>query len=368
VIGVEDGAILAAAESGEHFRIPVDESVLQRLAGAATPASKRLSPREIQAHVRSGLSVEEVAALTGAPPASVERFVRPVLAERAFVLDSAMRVPVQPLGGDGAPSTFGAAMAERFQSLHATDVEWSSLKEHGGPWIVAVGFRADGVDHRARWTFEPKGRFLTPENLEAATLSQQGTPAALTPRLHAVEPTGPVAVPVAPPAEPDRSRFDSAVFELPDLAEGAPTPTSNPTADLQEARARKRTQRDAVDSGALAITRALESVPVEGLPQAVTLPAHAGAVRLSSAPAEDVAEQAQPAELRRPRDRGPSSDDPAATLPAPRIDAPRPEARHVGQDPSPTRPVAVPSPPARPRRGRASLPSWDEIVFGKADE
>lgn len=357
VIGVEDGVLLAATESGERFRIPVDESVRLALADAGSPAfaAKKLSPRDIQAHVRSGLSVEQVAALMGAPIAAVERFVRPVLAERAFVLDSAMRVPVLPQGDDDAPRTFGAAMAERLEALHAGGVEWSSLKAPGGPWVVVVAFSADDVDHRARWSFDVKRRTLTAENLEATTLSQQGTPATLAPRLHAVEPTGPVAVPIAVPDEPDRSRFDSAVFELPDLAQGARPSAPKPTADLLEARARRRIERDAVDSGALAITRALETVPDRApiaRPAAVAAPA-----------------ESRPEELRRSRERALQPDAQRTTRPAPRVEAPRPEqARHVSQEPSETRPVAVPAGPTRPRRGRTSLPSWDEIVFGRTEE
>ncbi|MGN6744304.1 MAG: septation protein SepH, partial [Amnibacterium sp.] len=238
VIGVEDGAIIAAAPTGERYRVPVDDDLRAKLREAPpAPAERRLSPREIQAHVRAGLSPQQVSALTGAPVAYIERFVGPVLAEREYVSESARAVRL-PTETEGArPKTFGAVMAERLAALAATGVRWSSTKETAG-WIVALTFTADGIDHDARWRFDPKRMQLTPENVEAATLSQQGTPAALTPRLRAIEPTAPITVVTpggpadvpepAPTPAPDMSRFDSAIFAFPDLKKQGQQGTEQP--------------------------------------------------------------------------------------------------------------------------------------------
>jgi hypothetical protein len=79
--------------------------------------------------------------------------------------------------------------------------------------------------------------------------------------------------------------------------------------------------------------------------------------------------------LRRPRDRSPSPEPqprPQAQPPKVRQNPPQQTrqspARHVDPDPAPNRPVGVPPAAPRSRRGRTSLPSWDEIVFGKADD
>ncbi len=198
VIGVEDGAIIAAAPNGERFRLPVDADLRARLQ-EEPPAvvGPRLSPREIQSHVRAGLSAQQVAALTGAPVAYIERFVGPVIAEREYITETARAVRLPPETEGARAKTFGAVMAERLAALAATGVRWTSTRETNG-WIVALTFTADEIDHDARWRFDPKRMQLTPENVEAATLSQQGTPAALTPRLRALEPTVPITV--VPPA------------------------------------------------------------------------------------------------------------------------------------------------------------------------
>ncbi|MFD1722913.1 septation protein SepH, partial [Amnibacterium endophyticum] len=256
VVAVEEGALVLASPAGDRFRLPVDASLRSRLlATAATRDERRLSPREIQAHVRSGLSAEQVAAMTGVSVDSIERFVGPVLAERAYIVESALAVRLPPETEGARSRTFGAVMGERLDALAAKEVRWSSAKEPAG-WVLAVRFTADDTPHDARWRFDPKHMALEPDNVEASTLSQQGVPAALTPRLRALEPTAPVAIvaaaPDASPAEaatrrapePDGGRFDSAAFAIDPAAlkpEGptrrgrrgpAPAAEAVPTADL----------------------------------------------------------------------------------------------------------------------------------------
>jgi hypothetical protein len=420
VLAVEDGAVVVVSPSGERFRLPVDSALRSRLLSTASaPDEKRLSPREIQAHIRSGLTAEQVAAMTGVPVAFIERFVGPVLAERAYIVESALAVRL-PAETEGARSrTFGAVMGERLDALAAKDVRWTSAKEPSG-WVLAVAFAADDVQHAARWRFDPKHMRLEPDNVEASTLSQQGVPAALTPRLRAIEPTAPVAIvpppalreqaaeqrPPAPhgarvaPVEPDRTRFDSAAFRFPPLTEeptperpaqapaaepepaasarpaARPVPTppaerrpaahaqpeqQRPSRPEQPVRRREPEPARADDAEALPPTRAIDVVPDPPVfaprpgPGPVRsdrepAPVHRLPVRTATphdAPAED-----RPTEpLRRRRDRG-------GLAPV------TPTAREV-DEPSQPQPAESPVPIVRPRRGRTSMPSWDEIVFGR---
>ncbi len=52
----------------------------------------QLRPREIQARIRAGASVEQVAEQAGIPHAKVERFAYPVLLERARAAEMAQAV------------------------------------------------------------------------------------------------------------------------------------------------------------------------------------------------------------------------------------------------------------------------------------
>ena len=92
VIGVENGALLVASVEGTRFRIPINE-VLQSKLRQAVPepgAGRKLAPREIQAHIRSGMSAEDVSSISGVPLEYIQKFEGPVLAEREFIVTTAL--------------------------------------------------------------------------------------------------------------------------------------------------------------------------------------------------------------------------------------------------------------------------------------
>jgi hypothetical protein len=61
ISAVDKMTIVALDESGTEYRVTVDEATLARLKRSATSASEaRVSPREIQTLLRSGLSNAEV--------------------------------------------------------------------------------------------------------------------------------------------------------------------------------------------------------------------------------------------------------------------------------------------------------------------
>ena len=449
VLAVEDGAIIVASPAGERFRLPVDAALRARIASPIVANDeKRLSPREIQAHVRAGLTAEQVAAMTGVPVAFIERFVGPVLAERAYIVESALAVRLPPETEGARARTFGAVMGERLDALAAKEVRWTSAKEPSG-WILAVGFVADDVQHSARWRFEPKHMRLDADNVEASTLSQQGVPAALTPRLRAIEPTAPVTIvrPAAgatapataptptptsvpassarppqlhgarvapvPPAQPDSTRFDSAVFRFPPIEPGPkqdqeqrrnPAAQAKPTTDQLSQLQRRRGERQpapepGLDTDSMPVTRAMEVVesgdvfaprpaperrenpPEPGRREPASI--HRLPVRAARPSAADAQPTAPiPPAFARP---APGPPPPARPTPAPapprsahdRPTEPMRRRRERGHssafgtlEPVDERgesvePPTTETPAVRPRRGRTSMPSWDEIVFGR---
>lgn len=357
VIGVEDGALLVASDDGARYRVPVDNVAQSRLRQSSPEigSGRKLSPREIQAHIRSGMSAEDVASVTGADLEYVQRFEGPVLAEREFVIESALNVAVHtaldldPLSGG---ATFGSVIRRRLVESGALNERWASWKEVGGEWIVKLTFVSDQVDRDARWTFDPKKSTLSPQNPEAVSLSQQGElPASLIPRLRAV----------AVDSHPDAARFDSGAFSgVPGSASSAGSITIgsdfdepessvqtgplleavphgrvgidpdaderpiNQTADLLEALRRRRGERDPMDPDH---EESMASHP------------STGAVRLIDIPMIDD----------RPRE---SAGTPSAG------------ASSTGSSNRPSSLTTGPHGISRGKKGRASMPSWDEIVFG----
>ncbi|WP_166998435.1 septation protein SepH [Paramicrobacterium fandaimingii] len=349
VIGVEDGALVAATEQGQRFRIVINEVLLSHLRPPkpAHSEERRLSPREVQAHIRSGLSAEEVADLTGVGAEYVRRFEGPVLAEREHIVGAALSVPVlsaiEVPGGD--EPTFGAAIAARLEGLAATGERWTSWKDPGDGWIVKLSFTAATIDHDARWSYEPKKHTLAPLNQEAITLSKQGElPHGMIPRLRAVESDSRFD---AEPPTPDESRFDSGAFRFRQtdgedpktiaLLEPAALSPRHPSAASQAAINRGAGSEENAPSNQTAdLLEALRKR--RGQRESAPEPENADAD-------EGDHDEHRGGEANTPLDFGS-----IAPEGQPDVDTAQPtdEKRSSG----------------RSKRGRASMPSWDEIVFG----
>ncbi len=337
VIGIEDGVLVLATDTGDRFSLAVDETLraqLRRTARDPESRATRANPRDIQAHIRAGLSADEVASLLGIRVEDVARFEGPVLAEREHIVGQALAVPVLISGelDPDAQPTFGAAVRAKLAEAGAVGERWTSWREQTG-WIVKLEFTAAEVAHDARWSFDPRRATLAPQNADATQLSRQGSlPDGLIPRLRALDSSG----------VKDDSRFDSGAFgprRLPDADLDAPdvrepvspavqqaaikrapdqVVTSTDTADLLEALRRRRGQREAMPNEAVAETRTSSPVALFDALE----PGYEDA-QLEAETPEPVAEPEQ-------------SD-------AAQSDAAR-------------------------RKGRTSMPSWDEIVFGARTE
>jgi len=99
--------VVAVSEDGRHvllagkrgatkggFRVALDERLGAAVRGdlprpgEAEPHGSELTPKEIQARLRSGESAESIALAAGVPVARVERFSGPVQGEMARVIDA----------------------------------------------------------------------------------------------------------------------------------------------------------------------------------------------------------------------------------------------------------------------------------------
>ncbi|MCY1717272.1 septation protein SepH [Microbacterium sp. SL62] len=336
VIGTEDDVLVVATQAGERFALALDE-VLRAEARRARrdreddDRAPRPSPREIQAHIRAGLSAREVATLLNARVEDVERFEGPVLAEREHVVAQALAVPVL-LGGTlehDSPITFGAAVRAKLAEAGASAERWTSWKESSG-WSVKLEFTANGIDHDARWSFDPRRSILSPQNADAIQLSRQGSlPEGLIPRLRALD-----------NVSKDDSRFDSGAFgpRRIDIDDEPGVEATGPVAAAVQAAAIKRAPDAPVTSAETAdLLEALRRRRGQREP----LP---GATEIEPEPR------------------------PSSSAPVALFDAVEPGyADDV--DESAGEPERPSSDNGRRTKGRPSMPSWDEIVFGaRSDE
>jgi hypothetical protein len=209
--------VCEADDSGEKFILRADDRLRAAVRGDKTvstqtqvvvEAASGLSPKEIQAKIRSGASVEQVAAAAGADIARVERFAHPVLLERSRAAELA--TTAHPVLADG-PSvltlleTVTSALVAR--GLDPEDTSWDAWRNEDGRWTVQMGWKAGLSDNVAHFRFTPgaHGGTVTAFDDAACQLidpdfARPLRPLAPVAQLDFEEPEPPVAAPPPPPA------------------------------------------------------------------------------------------------------------------------------------------------------------------------
>src|SRR5690625_1993581 len=355
-----------AGPDGQRYRLLVDDA-LRAAVRRDRPqleqirAGAGLRPKEIQARIRAGATAQEVAEAAGLPVEHVQRYEGPVLAERNWVVDQARRFTV---GRAEESPQLGDLVLDRLatRGVAAADIAWDGVRSPDQPWQLVARFSAGDKQREARWEVDMSARTTHALDDEARWLSETDVAAGppsrrhLTPvRLYDVEADGDLG--------PALSAVDADLTDSDDLGFGdLPAATTDDL--LAELRASRGTRPeldvDVDDDDEWGLPPAAHppaSRPHEAL-DAEVLPLP----RESRPPAAPTPDEAPPAPPARPAEtgaraeRGPEG--PAA--PAER----RPSA---GQHQAPRREPEVKE--AKRRRGRrASVPSWDEIVFGAKPE
>jgi len=308
-------------------------------------ADSALSPREIQARIRAGESVDEVAAASGMDPARVEPFAVPVIAEREFISGLAQSHPVRRGGETIAHRTLGTVVTDRLEprQVDLDTVRWDAWKLEGRRWAVKVTWAAGDSERDARFTYDQAGRFSVAENDDARWLLG----------LHAA----------APEAAPDqRGEAEPTIGLNDDLAlvrvvqQGAEPEDTQPI----------ETSEDGYDDDAYTEADLAE---VNGVYDIVTNPTGGIDVLYDILSGFDEDSVQIYSGLVRPEAGRPASpvlDEPPASSGAepeavePAAEGEEPEQPSLLEGPE----ASQPEPKAKSRRKRAKVPSWDEIVFG----
>lgn len=174
----EDGETLVlAGADGARFTLPIDDALRAAVRSDRTQLEQLraqapgvLPVREIQSQLRAGHSAREVAEKAGIPIEQVRRFEGPVLAEQEFVVE---QVRKNRLGHDEDSPTLGEMVTERLtaRGVEPEDVEWSAARPHGGAWTVTALFLIGDRARSARWSYDPQARSLHALEDEARWLS-----------------------------------------------------------------------------------------------------------------------------------------------------------------------------------------------------
>ncbi|QIK83666.1 septation protein SepH [Sanguibacter sp. HDW7] len=378
LIGLADDGehLVLTSPDGTRFTLRIDEPLraavrrnrpqLEQLRAADAGT---MPPREIQSHVRAGMSAEEVAELGGVTVAQVRRYEGPVLAEREFVATQARGTRV---GRDGDSPSLGDLVTDRLASRHVdtTELVWDAWRPVGEPWHVTVSYEVGTDSRRATWTFDQQSRTLTAVDDEGRWFSE----------------TRIVDEPVRRHLEPVRSRvFDAVPYDQESDPRGAATgsgeqtrePQPDPTAALLDDLSARRGVRQEIDleveeeeideeaAGPVVATTPDEPVDEDAAgsgarlyslaDRARTTPGTSGtATSPATAAGIDASDEAAPGLSVVPTDGQPGATEDEGTLDIPVDDATPPPLERSK---------------SRGGKGRPKVPSWDEIVFGaRTDE
>ncbi|HEY9304764.1 MAG TPA: septation protein SepH [Mycobacterium sp.] len=209
----------------EKFKIRVDDKLRAAARGDGARVGQThidievpslLRPKEIQARIRSGASVEQVAAAAGVEIERVQRFANPVLLERARAAELA--TAAHPVLADGPAvltllETVTSSLLAR--GLNPDITTWDAWRNEDGRWTVQLGWKAGRSDNIAHFRYCPgaHGGTVTALDDPASELIDPNferplRPVAPVAQLDFEEPEpAPVEAPaVEPKSEPVRSR------------------------------------------------------------------------------------------------------------------------------------------------------------------
>jgi hypothetical protein len=168
VVGLDvDGKhiICESRQPGERFLLRADNRLRAAVQGEGSRDRQSeidievvnvLSPKEIQARIRAGASVEQVAESAGADISRVERFAHPVLLERARAAELA--TAAHPVLADGpAIQTLLEAVATALvaRGLNHDATTWDAWKNADGRWTVQLTWQAGLSENVAHFRFTP---------------------------------------------------------------------------------------------------------------------------------------------------------------------------------------------------------------------
>jgi len=356
LFGFEDGIVVFESLEGEKYRVLADESLRSALRQAMQPKPSDLTitPREIQDRVRSGESVSDIAAATGASEDFVEKFAQPVLDELEHIVNSALAIRITIAGdrfNDDVQEEFGHLIAGRLTANGAAEISWSSKRGESGTWDLTASYSINGHPAVATWSYEPRKNHLSPETESAVALSNHNSVL-----------DGPISklrtvATKTPDAKPSQTGMASNVTEVistqkPNSGESAPaafrkvdeSPRAEPTASnlLDELKKRRESTASVVEPIGEPSDESIDHFddfdPAPTTGPLMVVPDLSDEIDLEPEIGSDVVEA------------------------EPEIEEPTLQPADDVVDEEPAASVV-------PKKGRAAMPSWDEIVFGtKTDD
>ena len=237
VVGLaEDGreVVVEDVATREQFLLPRDDRLRAAARGDLSRFGKpdvkvppaQMRPREIQARIRAGASVDEIALLANTSPRRIETFAHPVLLERTTVAEKARRARPAIDGITSTQAVEDAVAATLAARGHSGSVSWDAFRDDH-VWVLALTWQVGCSENRAHWTFHPGS--------DGGTLSARDDAAAdiVNPAVPTLRPLSErAAAPAIRPAASTVGLFEAAgPSTSTDMPSQAPTEVPGPAPD-----------------------------------------------------------------------------------------------------------------------------------------
>jgi hypothetical protein len=171
--------LVLVSDSGEEYTLAVDAKLRAALRGdharlgqLEIEMDSALRPRDIQARIRAGESPVTVAQAAQTTVDKIMTYASPVLAERSHIAERAQRASVRRRAGEGPAKILGDVVAEQLRSKNVDpdSVDWDSWRRDDGRWTVVADYRTGNHGKHAVFTFDVQGRYVMAEDDESRWL------------------------------------------------------------------------------------------------------------------------------------------------------------------------------------------------------
>ena len=326
----DDGKrLLLVSDNGAEFTLDIDAPLRAALRGEHARIGQleiqmdsSLRPRDIQTRIRGGESPEAVAQAAQTTVDKIMAFAAPVIAERAHIAGRAQGSSLRRKAGDTGARTLGEAVSAHLRSINVdpNQVEWDSWRREDGRWTLTGSFNTPQRKGTGTFAFDLRGSFVTSEDADARWL---------------------VGDEVARSTSTAKSSRD----------------------DLQQARARRLSAVPAdelpLGEDAIELVGSEPGADFETSPSETTLDLTEAGLSTEHPDETSGSDEFSADDMADPDDTDDTDDtDDPDDIAKGSVVSPDAEAN----DPAADEPAA--RRPARKGRGRASVPSWDEIMFG----
>ena len=214
ITGVTNNQLELQAPDGTRHYLEISDDLLKAMKSRPASLPAALTPREIQAEIRLGTSIEELVAKTGADEDQVAKYAAPILTELRHIVTLARNIRLSLAGDRFTEPTqieFGVVMDERLAANKATNTKWLARKSVEGVWLVSVEYVLGTETGIATWSFDPKNLFLVPENQSALLLSN----------------ASPLSLAETKPVRTEQTLHPTVVSTQPEVLEEVKTPTAS---------------------------------------------------------------------------------------------------------------------------------------------